>query len=409
MSLKTVVLSRYIWPRQACVRGPRVAEYEKAFAAATGARFAVGFWKGRVAFYGALRALGVGPGDEVIMPGYTCLVIPAAVRRLGARPVYVDIEPSTCTLDPDRLENALSPRTKAIMIQHTYGWPSAGLDSVMELAGDRGVPVIEDCCHALGTKHNGHHVGNLGIGGFFSSQWSKPYTTGLGGMLICNDPDFNERVRRLRDQDAAEPPKKTSAQLAVQGIAFDMLVYPTTMAIARRAYRWLSNHSILTGSTAVNEYTGESDDYFRRISQVQAAAGLFELEHLDRAIAHRQHLTSWYREALSGAGWPMAPAPSDEDVTLLRFPVRVNNKLEALEQADRSLIELGDWFVCPLHSHLARQENFGYSTGMCPKADQAAHEIINLPLHSRVSLRQARRIVDFLSRNCRPPPGGPGF
>ena len=399
---KVAALIRYTFPRAGCVDGPAIAKYEGAFAEAVGASHAVGFWKGRVAFFAALRALGVGEGDEVVMPAYTCLVIPAAVTFLKAKPAYVDIEPVYCTMDPDKLSAALTGRTKVIMIQHTYGWPSFALDRVMDLAKAKGLPVIEDCCHALGTRQNGRHVGNFGVSGFFSTQWSKPFTTGLGGLLVCNDQEFHEQVLRVRDAEARWPGPAASAQLAAQGIVHSLLVYPQTTSIVRGVYRWLTKRSILTGSTARAEYCGWQPGYFQRMCAVQAAAGLFELQHLGALLDHRRRITEYYLRALHEMGWPMPPWPENADVYLLRVPVRVANKKEALQAADHQGIELGDWFVRPLHSHLAAQEDFGYVTGMCPNADRAAGEIVNLPTHPRVSLKHAERVIRFLRDRCLP-------
>jgi len=400
--LTTVALTQYVLPRQACVDGPKIAQYEKAFADRVGAHYAIGFWKGRVGFYVALKALDVGEGDEVIMPGYTCMVVPAAVKYLGATPVYVDIEPTYCTLDPDKLAGAITSRTKAMMIQHTYGWPSAGLDQVVDIAKRKGVPVLEDCCHTQGTTWKGRHVGNFGVAGFFSSQWSKPFTTGLGGMLVCNDTEFYERVCRIRDEDTSWPSSRTAAQLACQRLVFEAVVYPATMAIARNTYRWLSNHSIVTGSTAKQEYCNMQPDYLKRLCEVQAADGLMELSRLDDAIAHRTRLSAWYRDALAGAGWSVPDWPEGRELPLLRFPVRVQNKKEALRLSDKYLLEIGDWFIRPLHSHLADQEPFGYRTGMCPEGDRAAREMVNLPVHARVTRRHAGRALKFVLDHCQP-------
>lgn len=399
---KTWALAKYLWPRDACVRGAKLDAYEQATAAALGSVAAVGFWKGRVAFHAALKALGLGPGDEIVMPAYTCLVIPASATYLGVVPKYVDIEPTYCTLDPSLLPAALTSRTRAIMIQHTYGWPSAGLDGVLDFAKRKGLPVIEDCCHALGTRWQGRHVGTLGVAGFFSSQWSKPYTTGLGGTLLCNDAEFHARVLAIREAEACSTRPVTAAQLALQNIIHEAFVYPETMAIARRSYRWLSRRCIITGSTAKGEYSGERADYFQRMCEVQAAAGLHELSRLDQALALRRRLTDWYMEKLAEAGWRVPPLPEAADVTLLRFPIRVANKPEVLAEAERHLVEVGDWFVQPLHSHMARQEDFGYRTGMCPEADRAAREVINLPVHARVGAGHARRVLRFVQTCCRP-------
>jgi len=402
--MKQLLLSRYLVPRRGCVSGPKLEQYERAFASAAGARFAVGLHKGRMGFYCILKALGLKPGDEVIMPAYTCLVVPAAAIRLGIVPVYVDIEPRYFGLDAERLGPSITPRTRAIMIQHTYGWPAPDVLRIVELARSAGLPIVEDCCHALGTRFQKTHVGNFGAGGFFSSQWSKPFTTGLGGMLVLNDADLADRVRRIRDEEAARHSPTMAAQLALQGIIFETVVYPRTMMAAQRAYRWLGRKSLIAGSTSKREYIDKSGDYLFGMSEVQAAAGLFELTRLDAGIAHRRRLGAWYADALRSSGWDPPVWPASSDVALVRFPVRVANKEEVLQSASRHMVEIGDWFVRPLHSHLAAQEEFGYRTGMCPNADRAAAEVINLPTHPRVTDWQARRVVEFLKLVGKRPP-----
>jgi dTDP-4-amino-4,6-dideoxygalactose transaminase len=399
---KVTTLLPYVIPRRGAVVGDKLARYEAAFAAYVGAPHAVGFWKGRVAFAAALKALGLQTGDEIVMPAYTCLVVPAAAQMLGIRCVYVDIEPVYCTPDPAQLMSAVTPRTQAVMIQHTYGWPSAGTKDIQAFCRQRGIALIEDCCHALGTRCHGRHVGTFGDAAFFSSQWSKPYTTGLGGMLVVNNESLAERVRGVREQEACRPAPRVAAQLAAQGILFDLLVFPRTVGWARRTYRWATRRGWITGSTGADDYRTPPPDFLKWMSEAQAAAGLVELSKLEAGVTHRRQVTSWYDELLQERGWPTLAAPLGAEVTLLRYPVRVKNKEAALAEATSQLIELGDWFNQPLHSHLAAQQDFGYRPGMCPHADRAAREIVNLPLHTRIKRRAAEKIVRFLTKRCAP-------
>jgi dTDP-4-amino-4,6-dideoxygalactose transaminase len=245
-------------------------------------------------------------------------------------------------------------------------------------------------------------MGTFGAAAFFSSQWSKPYTTGLGGMLAVNEAELAERVRRLRDEQACTASPATAAQLAAQIIAYESLVFPSGVSAARRAYRWASRRNMVTGSTAPLEYSARPADYFKTMCEVQAAGGLFELQRAEAGIAHRRQVVAWYDEALQNAGWPISPRPAGAEVALIRYPVRVADKPAALAAAERALVELGDWFNRPLHSHLAPQEAFGYCTGMCPQADRAARDIVNLPTHSRITRGYAARAVRFLLEHCQP-------
>lgn len=405
---KSLALAKYVIPRRGCVEGPQVEAYERAFAARVGAGHAIAFMKGRFALYAALKALGLGSGDEIVMPGYTCAVVPGAASNLGMTPTYADIEPTYCTPPLATLREKVAPQTKAIMIQHTYGWPNVDLGEIATFARERGLILLEDCCHALGTRAHGKHVGNWGTAGFFSTQWSKPFTTGLGGVLVCNDDDVAAKVRRVREESAHAPSAKLAAQLAVQNIIFDVAVYPSTVTAARQLYRKLSRSSMVTGSTNKKEYDAWDEKQFLRMSEVQATAGLCDLRRYDRYARRRLELMAYYREELPKIGYDISPMPDESEVALLRFPVRVHDKRAALERAAKLHLELGDWFVQPMHSQMLPYECLGYRRGLCPEAERAAEEIVNLPTHERVSDRHAGKLIEFLRTECEPasPPSG---
>ncbi|MGB2823391.1 MAG: DegT/DnrJ/EryC1/StrS family aminotransferase, partial [Phycisphaerae bacterium] len=161
-------------------------EFERLFADWLGGGRAFAFWKGRVAMYAVLRALGVGSGDEVILPGYTCVMDANPIKYLGAVPVYADIEPATYNAPPAEIERKITPRTKVIVAQHTYGYPCE-MDGLLDVADRRGIPVIEDCCLALGSTYRGRPCGTFGVAAYWSFQWNKPFTTGIGGMATTSD------------------------------------------------------------------------------------------------------------------------------------------------------------------------------------------------------------------------------
>jgi 8-amino-3,8-dideoxy-alpha-D-manno-octulosonate transaminase len=182
--------------------GPRplhkATQFERAFAQTMGIRHAVGVTSGTAALMTALAALGVGPGDEVIVPTYTWVATINAVVHLGAVPVFVDID-DTLTLDPARLEDAITPCTKVLLPVHMRG-AGADMGAILEVAARHGLRVVEDAAQAVGGRHRGRRLGTLGDVGAYSLQYHKVITTGEGGMVVTNDPGLWERAVRYHDQ-----------------------------------------------------------------------------------------------------------------------------------------------------------------------------------------------------------------
>lgn len=371
--------------------------YEEGFAGFLGQKHAFAFWKGRVALYAILRALDIREGDEIIIPGYTCVMNVNPISYLGAKPIYVDIEPATYNMDPALLAGKITSRTRAIIAQHTYGYPAA-VDEILAIAGKHTLPVIEDCCLALGSQYRGRMVGTFGVAAYFSSQWNKPYTTGLGGMAVTSDAGLAERIAALRNEELRQPGAKEIAMLRAQLAVYRTLIYPRTTALATRLFRWLTHKGLVVGSSDNAEYAPRmADDFFKAMSHVQARAGLRQLRKLQAGIAHRQEMRRTYDRLLERAGWKVPQLPGHMDPVLVRYPVRVADKSKALATAATHFVELGSWFECPLHPIETPLAAYDYQPGMCPVAEQACREVVNLPLHPRSNERTAERSVDFLA------------
>jgi dTDP-4-amino-4,6-dideoxygalactose transaminase len=376
-----------------------VCEYERAFAKWFGSGRVFSFWKGRVGLYAILRALGVGAGDEVILPGYTCVMNAAPIKYVGAKPVYVDIEPDTYNINTDLLEAKVTPKTKAVIAQHTYGYP-AEVERIMEIGRRHQITIIEDCCLALGSRYKGKLLGMFGKASYFSSQWNKTYTTGLGGMVLCNDAELAKRILSVCEAEAISVPFGRTLQLLIQLFIYYTFVYPRTAAMAGRIFRWLGKRGVVLGSSSMEETqsSGMSEDFFIQMGFVQAKVGLREMKRLQENIEHRRKLAALYDMLLVERGWRARRLGSDTEPVMVRYPVRIVNKWEALEEAAKRGIELGSWFESPLHAKEGDLEEFDYEWGMCPEGERAAREVVNLPVHRRVSEKTARRTVDFVCR-----------
>lgn len=376
-----------------------IVEYESAFAGWLGAERAFSFWKGRVALYAILKALDVGEGDEVILPGYTCVMNVNPIKYLGAKPVYVDIDPATFNIDVGLLPDKITPKTKVIIAQHTYGYP-CDMDAIMNISDKNAIPVVEDCCLSLGSKYKGKTVGTMGLAAYFSFQWNKPYTTGLGGMAVTSDSALADKIERLRASEMCLPSAREAVMLWAQLIVYRSIVYPRTTAFAQALFRYLTSKGAVVGSSSASEFQPTmAPDFFKGISGIQARGGLRQLKKIQQNIAHRLNMAQFYDRLFEQRGWlPRTYDRSTIQPVMVRYPVRVAEKAEALAQSAKEGIELGSWFECPLHPIETPLAAYAYQIGMCPQAEKASREVVNLPLHLRVNEKTVKRGVEFITR-----------
>jgi dTDP-4-amino-4,6-dideoxygalactose transaminase len=375
-----------------------VRRFERVFADWLGAAEAFAFWKGRVALYAILRGLGVGENDEVILPGYTCVMNVNPIKYLGARPVYADIDPATYNVAPAEILKKITPRTRVIIAQHTYGYPCE-MDPIMELGRSRGIPVVEDCCLALGSRYRGKMCGTFGVASYFSFQWNKPFTTGLGGMAVVNDASLAAKIGAVCRDDLRRPSLKASLMLTAQRTVHRLFIYPSTVALATSMFRWLTKKGLVVGSSSPREFSPQmAEDFFTGMSAGQARAGLRHMRKIEKNLAHRRHMKELYEQLLTDAGWNVPGIPDHMDPLLVRYPVRVADKTGAVAEAARHFIELGTWFECPLHPIETPLAAYDYVEGMCPEAEKACREVVNLPTHLRANHKTARRSVEFVGQ-----------
>jgi dTDP-4-amino-4,6-dideoxygalactose transaminase len=370
--------------------------YQSAFADASGAARAFGFWRGRVALYAILKALGIGDGHEVILPGYTCVMAVNPIVYLGAKPVFVDIDPATYNIDPNQIEAKLTPKTRLIIAQHTYGYP-ADMGAITDICRRKGLPIVEDCCLAMGSKYDGQQVGTFGLAAYHSFQWNKPYTSGLGGMAAVNDVELTDKIEQLCRAELLPPGAREVNMLRAQLAAYRTFIYPRSTALAQNAFRFLTKMGLVVGSSSTGEFQPTMEPgFFKGMSAMQARAGLRQLGKRDESIAHRREMAALYDRLLAEHDWPIPTIPAELDPVLVRYPVRVADKQKALSAAARHFVELGSWFECPLHPIETPLEAYGYHSGLCPEADRACRETVNLPVHLRASAATARKSVAFI-------------
>jgi len=317
------------------VGGPEVEGFEREAAAYLGARHALGLNSGTDALVLGLEALGVGPGDEVVTTPFSFFATSEAILRLGATPVFVDVVEETLNLDPELLERALTPRTKAVLPVHIFGLP-ADISAIVAIADAHGVPVLEDCAQAFGAMQGGRRVGTFGALGAFSFYPTKNLGAyGDGGLITTDDDAVAGKLRRLR------------------------------------------NH----GSSPKDKYSHEVLGHNSRLDALQAAVLRIKLERLDAWDARRQDRARAYRAAL--AGLPAGPdgltlPPERPEHRYHQFTLRLPpDKREALELGLRVRgVAFSRFYPSPL-----TRQPVGAHFGEAPVAESACERAISVPMH----------------------------
>jgi perosamine synthetase len=308
--------------------GRFVGEFEERFAAAMGCRHGVACCNGTAALHLALATLGIGPGDEVIVPAFTMIATANAVSYTGASPVLVDAEPDTANLDVGQLESKVTPRTRAIVVVHTYGHP-AEMDAVQAVARRHGLAVVEDAAEAHGAVYRGRPVGSLGDVATFSFYGNKIVTTGEGGMVTTNDPELARVARRLRDH-----------------------------AFSDDRHFW-------------HRYLG----FNYRMTNLQAAIGLAQTERLAQLVEARRANARLYHARLSAVRGLSLPGERPEVSSVFwMYALRVEDDFgcsrdELRRRLARQGIETRTFFIPihlqPIYHRRFRDERFPVSEALC--------------------------------------------
>lgn len=326
--------------------GPEGKPFEAEFAAYCGVADAVGVNSGTTALHLALLAAGIGPGDEVITVAATFVATTASVLYTGARPVFVDVDPVTWTMDPAKIEAAITPRTKAILPVHLHGL-MADMDPIMEIAARHGLKVIEDAAQAHGAEYKGRRAGSIGHVGCFSFYPGKNLGAyGEGGAIVSNDPEIMKTVRMLRDWGQAKK--------------YD---------------------HVLKGFNA-------------RLDEIQAAVLRVKLKYIEEWTEGRRAAAARYDAGLPGAaavlGLPRPPAGHRHvyHVYAIRSPDR--DALQArLQDAG---VAAGIHYPIPVHLQAAYAD-LGYKPGDLPVTERIAREWLSLPMFAELTVEQTDKVV----------------
>ncbi len=344
--------------------GPRVEEFERLFAARVGAAHAVAVNSGTAALHAAMHALGVGPGDEVIVPALTFVASANCAVYQQATPVFADVDAETLLLDPREVERLVSPRTRAV-VAVDYAGQTCDYDAIREAVGEGGINIVADACHAIGGADRGRPVGSLADVSCFSFHAVKTITSAEGGMLTTDDAE---------------------------------------VARAARAFR---NHGITTdhrqrAALGTSTYEMVELGYNYRLSDVQCALGISQLRRLDQFVERRRALAARYDTSLAELPWvkPLACRPGMEHgyhLYVVRFDCRTlgMSRDEIVAAMREQGIGVGVHYPLP-HLQPFYRTRFGTHDGQCRNAERAADEIGSLPLFPAMKDEDVDRVVQAL-------------
>lgn len=363
--------------------------YEKRFGQVIGRGSGLSFASGRMGFYCLLKTWGIGPNDEVILTGFTCSVMANAVLRTGATPVFSDVDPKTFGSDPTAIERAITPRTKAIVAQHSFGIP-CDIESIVRLAKEKGIRLVEDCAISFGSTVNGVTIGNFGDAALFSTDHSKPLNTLIGGFLYSTDTDLIWRVKVLF-------PEIPNLSQTHQRNLFDRLLYERKWHIpARYSKADLYNclNPIRYKLSGGEPLTFLKDDfshppsvsrypYPAALPTFLCQVGFFELERWGEEKIRRKKRLQQYLDMAKGtvieAYLPAIYFDPNVDIVPLRFVYAYPDSLNHKRRIDRRIDTSNFWFSLPIICCPQGPASLGYVKGSCPQSERIGPDTINWP------------------------------
>jgi perosamine synthetase len=336
--------------------GPMIDRFEDALAAQTGATRVAAVSSGTAGLHLCMRLAGVGAGDEVVTTPYSFVASANCALYEGASPVFADIDPDTLNLDPAAVEAAITPRTKAILPVHIFGYP-AELGELEAIAERHGLAIVEDACEALGSEYRGRPIGSSGHPAVFAFYPNKQMTTGEGGAVAVGSEEEWALLKSLSNQGRSD------------------------------SGEWLTHARL---------------GYNYRLDDISAALGLAQVERLDEILAARSEVAARYAELLAGVDGAEAPLPDDDDHRRSWFVYVV--KLARGVDRNGVMARLGEEgiaskpYLPSIHLQPFYRERFGYREGMLPVSEDASARTLALPFHARLSVEDQEVVVDALAR-----------
>jgi len=349
---------------------------------------------GRSAIYLILKAAGIGAGDEVIIQAYTCNSVPNPVLWTGAVPIYADINPDTLNVDPEDVEKKITPRTKAIILQHTFGRPGP-IQELGDIAKKHSLYLIEDCAHALGAKLSRKKLGTFGDAAVLSFGREKVISSLAGGAIIVRNQNL---MKNLIDEVARLP------NVPMRRMSAEFFNFFTWRLLLRKIYfnetgykfiKGLNNYDFFNVVIAGKEKAGQRPRWYpAAMPNVMAQIAIEEFKELDKYNKARRQIAEYYYDKVDNPNFKLPPK---HEGIYLRVVAFHQEAPAVLAQARKRRFWFGNWYNTPVYPKGVDEEKLGYTRGSCPNAERAAEQTLNLPNYLGMSFEEAGVVVDFIN------------
>jgi len=342
--------------------GPLVEAFEQELAKAGGKAYAVAVSSGTAALHAAMHCIGIGPGDEVILPPMTFAATANAVLYQGGTPVFADVDPETLLIDPAAMAKSITDKTRAV-VAVDYAGQACDYDELQRLCRSHHLVLISDACHSLGGEYQGAPCGAQADLSIFSFHPVKSITTAEGGAVLTDDADFRQKLRCFRNHgittDHRERARLASWQYEMTELGFNY-----------------------------------------RLSDLHAALGISQLRRLPGFITRRQELAAAYDRAFAGTA--IIPLKNQADISHAYhlYVVRVKNRQPVFEQLRAAGVGCNVHYI-PVYLHPYYQQHLGFARGLCPNAETAYEEILSLPIYPDLTTEQQQRVIAAMQKICK--------
>ena len=383
-----LIFQRWKWRK-----GKAVEKLENEFKKYLGVKHAFAFNSGRTSLMAILKSLKLKSQDEVLLQSFTCNAAANPVIWSGLKPVYVDCDQNNFNIDLKDIKDKISLKTKAIIIQHTFGLP-ANMNEVLDFARKNNLILIEDCAHSLGAKYRGKKIGTFGKAAFFSFSRDKVISSVYGGMVVVNDDNIAGRILKFQ-KELKYPSCFWILQQLFHPVLMNFLILPTYLILGKYFLIFFQWFKILSKAVHWKEKRAKKPGYFpKKMPNSLALLALNQFKKLEKFNGHRKKIADFYYKNLNNNSFKL---PEKDNSIFLRFTIKHPNAHNIIKNAWKKNFLIGDWYTSPIAPKDTKLDKLQYKKGLCPKAEKLSKTTLNLPTHINISENQARVLTKYLN------------